>query len=342
MAHGKPRIVIDARPRGPRGPWASERILGRPLLAHQLALLRRCGFDQAVVVTSDASTQGDTSESGVDVSWVDAPRLGDAVLRTDRLYDPRRLRRALRTGRDPDTAVVWRLDLAGDLEAAVSEWTRRLSYQPIGHVWAGPLARGLARIVAPTWIRPNHLTITAFGLMLLAAALIATGSASVTVHLATAASLALALVLDTADGHLARLQGTASTFGRWLDAVMDELADVALHAAIGWSLAMRTGQPGWMMLAIGYVAGKYLFTVARIEASIQADATSTGPAVLEGLDPAPSLLRRLVHGLGHADVRWHFWIVLAAVGHLEVALITHALYYPGRVLAIAWKQGARR
>ena len=55
------------------------------------------------------------------------------------------------------------------------------------------------------------------------------------------ASLAAALVLDTSDGHLARLQGTASEFGRWLDANLDELGDMALHAAIAWAAFARDG-----------------------------------------------------------------------------------------------------
>ena len=60
---------------------------------------------------------------------------------------------------------------------------------------------------------------------------------------AVALCLALALVLDTADGRLARLQGTCSAFGRWLDQVLDELADLALHAAIAWAAFVRDGQP---------------------------------------------------------------------------------------------------
>ena len=40
------------------------------------------------------------------------PQAGAAILRTDRLYDARRLRRAVRTGADPESAVIWRLDRA--------------------------------------------------------------------------------------------------------------------------------------------------------------------------------------------------------------------------------------
>ena len=38
------------------------------------------------------------------------PRADAAVLRTDRFYDPARLRRRLRRGGSPESAVLWRLD----------------------------------------------------------------------------------------------------------------------------------------------------------------------------------------------------------------------------------------
>src|SRR6266436_9101612 len=72
----------------------------------------------------------------------------------------------------------------------------------------------------------------------------------------SAAALALALVLDTADGHLARLQGTASEFGRWLDALLDELSDMALHAAIAWAAFARDRVPLWLILGMLYGMGK--------------------------------------------------------------------------------------
>src|SRR5205814_10156083 len=94
-----------------------------------------------------------------------------------------------------------------------------------------------------------------------AAGLIAAGPIGWGGRVAVATAMALALVLDTADGRLARLQGTSSAFGRWLDQVLDELADLTLHAAIAWAAFSRDGQPLWLLLGIGYASGKYLFLV---------------------------------------------------------------------------------
>ena len=192
------------------------------------------------------------------------PQAGAAILRTDRLYDSRRLRRAVRSGRSPETAVIWRLDRIGSLEAAEEELTRHLTYQPLGRFWAFPLAEQLAAALEPTRVRPNGLTLLAGALMLAAAGLAAFGGSGAVPYVTTALALAAALVLDTADGRLARLQGTGSAFGRWLDQVLDELADLALHAAIAWSVFQSTGQPGWLVLGTLYASGKYLFVIQSL------------------------------------------------------------------------------
>src|SRR5262249_22053660 len=161
----------------------------------------------------------------------------------------------------PETAVLWRLDRAEALALADEELTRRRSYQPLGKYWAFPLAEGLADRLRPTTIRPNAVTLASAGLMLSASAVIAAGFAGWGGRLAVAISLAMALVLDPADGRLARLQGTSSAFGRWLDQVLDELADITLHAAIAWAAFCATGQPSWLLLGIVYASSKYLFQV---------------------------------------------------------------------------------
>ena len=156
---------------------------------------------------------------------------------------------------------------------------------------------------------------------------------------ATAAALALALVLDTADGHLARLQGTASEFGRWLDAVLDELSDMALHAAIAWAAFARDQAPAWLLLGMVYAMGKYVFVVGN-ESWRPEDEKRERLRAARDL-PAPRFAAATwVRLAGHADVRWHLWIVLAAVGRLDVALVAYAVYFPARTLAgVAAKGG---
>ena len=49
-------------------------------------------------------------------------------------------------------------------------------------------------------------------------------------------------------------------------------------------------------------------------------------------DVRSGLARRLVGALGHADVRWHLWIVLALFGRLDLALLLYSVYFPLRAL----------
>jgi phosphatidylglycerophosphate synthase len=264
------------------------------------------------------------------------PRADAAVLRTDRFYDRSRLRRRLSRGRSPESAVLWRLDRPESIHSAYEELTRRLTYQPIGRYWAFPIAERLAGWLRPTPIRPNAVTIAAAGLMLMAAAMIALES---TWPIVSAAAMAVALVLDTADGRLARLQGTSSAFGRWLDEFLDEMVDMVLHAAIAWSAFARDGRPIWLLLGIAYASGKYLF---RVQSSLGDDLEPRQTGETRKLPiRRPPRLASIVRGLGHADLRWHLWIVLAAVRRLDIALAVYAIYFPTRTLAAAIRKGWR-
>jgi phosphatidylglycerophosphate synthase len=285
------------------------------------------------------------------------PRADAAVLRTDRVYDFRRLRRGLRRGRSPESAVLWRLDRVETLASADEELIRRRSYQPLGRYWAFPLAQRLAQWLTPTAIRPNALTLATAGLMLSAAAMTAAGLSSWGARALVALALATALVLDTADGRLARLQGTSSAFGRWLDQVLDELADIALHAAIAWAAFCSSAWPGWLLLGIAYASSKYLFQVQSLlgeelegeitrDAALHSPVPSTGP-ITAAFSPQAGQGRLMGHVatvvrmIGHADLRWHLWIGLALLGRLDLALAAYALYFALRAIAGSVRKAVR-
>lgn len=322
-------IHIDARPEGPAGPFAEQRVQGWTVLEQLIDAAGPLRPGRIIIHRAPDRPIEAAAHSGPWKQSDQPPPDPAIVLRTDRLYDPRKLRRAIRSGRDPESAVIWRLDSPGGIAAAEAELVRRQSYQPIGQYWAWPPARTLARWLAPTRIRPNAVTLSAAALMFGSAAWTAFGPASLFGNIAVAACLAIALVLDTADGHLARIQGTASAFGRWLDEVLDESADMLLHAAIAWSAWERSGQPVWLVLGMAYGMGKYLFRVATESSPARGD----GGNATEG-PPRSTPLRRWVRAIGHADVRWHLWIVLALAGRLELALAAYAVYFPTRAGAI--------
>jgi hypothetical protein len=364
MASRPIHLAIDARPRGPRGPIAAEVVLGRTMIGHLAELAMELAPEGEPVAVHARPEEhraiselvGDRVRSRL-VLMAGPPRADAAVLRTDRYYDRSRLRRRLSRGRSPESAVIWRLDRPEALRSADEELTRRLTYQPIGKYWAFPLAERLAEWLRPTRVRPNAVTIASAALMMTAAWLVAAGVGD----LAAAACMAVALVLDTADGRLARLQGTSSAFGRWLDEFLDEMVDLVLHAAIAWSAFARDGRPLWLMLGIAYASGKYLFRVQSSPADDPEPRPTGGmptktwacrreaPAPVRshahadvGMPPGHSpALVTLVRALGHADLRWHLWIVLAAVRRLDLALAAYAVYFPARALAAAIRKGWR-
>jgi phosphatidylglycerophosphate synthase len=336
---------------------AAEIVLGKSVLNHVLdqALAQRFSSEPIFVHALEEDHERLRELAGGNaapmVTFATGPPRADAVvLRTDRLYDGARLGRMLRQGRSPESAVVWRLDGPELLSAADAELTRRLTYQPLGKYWAFPLARRLAEYLSPTSIRPNALTLASGALLLSAAGLIAAGPEGRSCRLAVALALALALVLDTADGRLARMQGTSSALGRWLDQVLDELADVVLHAAIAWAAFCRDGNALWLVLGIFFASGKYLFLVQSLlgdELEREAAPRSSALQVSAG-KPDSNRNRRVVDGLarlvrliGHADIRWHLWIVLALFKRLDVVLAVYAAYFPMRALAGAVRKGVR-
>ena len=139
--------------------------------------------------------------------------------------------------------------------SASPEEVRRAAGYPLSRWYLRPWAGRASQWLAPTRLRPWHLT-----LLGLAAAMAA---ASAVVWWPAPGWLAAGLVLaawffDRADGQLARCQHTVSPLGAWLDANVDELGDLGLHVAVAWAAAAQThGRLPWICL-VAFLAGKYL------------------------------------------------------------------------------------
>jgi phosphatidylglycerophosphate synthase len=108
-------------------------------------------------------------------------------------------------------------------------------------VWlVDPVASRLVRLVSPwRWVTPNRLTITAFLLGVAAAACFWQQTWG---WLAAGALLFhVSFVLDCMDGKIARLNGTGSVFGAWLDYVFDRLRVLVCTVALMGGQYARTG-----------------------------------------------------------------------------------------------------
>lgn len=197
---------------------------------------------------------------------------------------------------------------------------------PLSQWYLRPAAGWLASALVATPVRPNWLS---------AAGLLASGAAAaVLLWQPELAPLAALLVLgawffDRADGQLARLQGTTSRLGAWLDANFDELQDLGLHVAIAAAASRQwSAQWPWALL-VAFLAGKYLLMYGlAAEEGLCAATPSAGPAAARR-----GRLASLYHLPGNADVRVHVLVVALAFNQLAAELALVALYYNFRWLA---------
>lgn len=226
--------------------------------------------------------------------------------------------------------------------AAAEERRRALNY-PLSRWYLRPLAGGLVVWLAESQVRPVHLTMAGLAAGCAAALLISMSPAG---SLLAGCLVLLAWFFDRADGQLARRQQTATPFGAWLDANVDELLDVAWHAAIAVAVATTTFSSWpWVALA-AFLAGKYLFMYGLAAEEWQTVDEGRGSRV-EGrgsddvrrlaLDPRLSSLyvptRRLYHLLANADVRVHALAFAVTAGLGGVELVLFAAYYNLRWIA---------
>lgn len=128
---------------------------------------------------------------------------------------------------------------------------------PLNHYLYHPLAWQLARLLAPSPITPNMVSVLG-GLMVVAA-----GFAYLQPWHPLSAVLGLALhmgwhVVDGADGDLARMTGRSSPVGEMVDGLCDYTSHVVLYLILGWIMAHQAGffagGAGWALMVLAGVS----------------------------------------------------------------------------------------
>ena len=151
---------------------------------------------------------------------------------------------------------------------------RERLHQAVGHA-AEPLARGLAA----TGLRANHVTLAGLAVSVVAAALIVAGMpvAGGLVWLGSGP-------LDVLDGIMARVQRHTNAFGAFLDSTVDRISEGVLLSAIAYQFAsqgeaLNAAATTYALLASLLVS----YARARAEARLANLADPPGPA-WQGLD----------------------------------------------------------
>ena len=142
--------------------------------------------------------------------------------------------------------------------------------------WIHDVARVVVRPLAKTPVTPNQLTTVRLATGLVAAGILAIGREPWPD--VGAGVFVLGMILDRADGELARMTGKTSPFGHAYDLAADATCNALIFVALG--MALRAGAFGAWAIPMGALAGlavaTILWMVVRIEAAAGARAAELG------------------------------------------------------------------
>ena len=148
------------------------------------------------------------------------------------------------TSREPFWAGYWRSLKPLEVEEPIDVWVHR------------PPAYVLARLLLPTPVSPNLITVCSIVLGVTAGVCIVLPFQH---HLPWAGGLVFAsAVFDCADGQLARLRRSSSPFGRMLDGIADLTVSTVVVAGSAYLILRKFWQPHWLL---GIVALLTLLTI---------------------------------------------------------------------------------
>lgn len=156
----------------------------------------------------------------------------------------------------------------------------------LGH-YKAPLHRffdPVARLLLRARVRPNHLTVLGLGVSIAAAYVFSVGRLRL-----GAVLLALAGLFDFFDGAVARLAGSDSDYGAFLDSVVDRYSDLAVLLGILVYYEHRADIPG-AILTMATLAGTVMVSYTK------ARAQSIGVRCEIGVMERPERLIALIAG----------------------------------------------
>ena len=124
----------------------------------------------------------------------------------------------------------------------------------------------IAKLLAPTRITPNQISWAAFGL-----AVLSLFSFIYNWNIAGGLLAQLSSIIDGVDGSLARLKGMSSSFGGFLDSILDRYADILIMLGLTiWSASNEVYPYIWLvgLLAITGTIG-VSYSRARVSAELR-------------------------------------------------------------------------
>jgi CDP-diacylglycerol---glycerol-3-phosphate 3-phosphatidyltransferase len=131
----------------------------------------------------------------------------------------------------------------------------------LARTWGTRILQPLARFFGSLGLTANALTVVGFFLTVGVAAVLATGRTQLAGLL-----FIFTLGFDAVDGTLARLTGTTSRFGAFLDSTLDRWAEIAIYLALIWLFLTLNDDRGVLLAAVALSASLMVsYTRARAE-----------------------------------------------------------------------------
>jgi phosphatidylglycerophosphate synthase len=184
------------------------------------------------------------------------------------------------------------------------------------NTWLHRIAEVGVNPLVPTRVRPNHITIGRLLTGLAAAVLFGVGTRET--ELWGSAIFLVSMLLDRADGILARKQGTMSRSGHLLDLFADGLTNTLLLVGIG--VGLRDSWLGDWSIILGVIAGVAIASAFCLSALLEARTgqMTLGLGSAAGFDPDDAMLIvPLAAALGFSA----YLLVVAAIAAPLFALI---------------------
>lgn len=196
-----------------------------------------------------------------------------------------------------------------------------------------PFSIRFVRVIKYTKVKPNHLTLLSTLIVLLTLPLICWGGYFLLVT--TAFFLQLGLMLDCADGQLARYKKIFSPFGGWLDQVTDRVKDFSIIFSITYRYS-QVNEKAWIL---GFIS---FFIIFMLDYFGQQNRALPGYSESEAVDKLETgfigklkyikrKLRSSFFGIGE---QYFFYTVFLILNRIDI-LFYLIIIYGG--LAVIWK-----
>jgi len=206
------------------------------------------------------------------------------------------------------------------------------------NTWLHRISRQLVRPLLDTPVTPNHLTTARLATGVAAAGCFALDEGRWDVI--GAGIFVVSMLLDRADGELARMKGTSSRFGAFYDLATDAISNSCVFFGLG--IAAMDGVLGLWALPVGFLAGISISAIFYLIIATEAR-YGNGTASFDaraGFDPDDALILvpiGVLFGLGDLLL-----IGAGVCAPLAVLVIGHDLYRRGQRLSAKRRSGKSR